>query len=130
MNKDAIRFSASFYKHLSPRISSLPQILNQARTTDLIVLTFSTSSQPLPCFYIFPLSLCFSPPRATCISSSPCFTYPIHLLKFSCSWVYGELSIKSMTAVMLLEVPCTGGWIGSRQKGSHMNSSSCTLRDY
>lgn len=31
MNKDAIRFSASFYKHLSPRISNLPQILNQAQ---------------------------------------------------------------------------------------------------
>lgn len=31
MSKDAIRFPASFYKCLSPRISCLPQILNQTQ---------------------------------------------------------------------------------------------------
>lgn len=33
-----------------------------------------------------------------------------------------------MTGVMVLEVPCPGGMVGSRQKGSHVNSSSFTLR--
>lgn len=83
MNKDAIRFPASFYKCLSSRKGDplSPKSLIKPRTIDLIVLIFLTSIQPLQCFYIltslltsmsflFFLCLCFSRPTTTCISSS------------------------------------------------------------
>lgn len=142
MSKDAIRFPASFYKHLSPRISCLPQILNQTLNNRSHHFHLS-NFQPAPTMFlysypsihfhvlsVFPLSPCFSPPRATCIFSSPHLIYPTHFLKFACSWIYGEVTIKSITPVMLLEVPGTGRWFGSRQKGPHVNFPSYTLRHY
>lgn len=130
MSKDAV------WLHLISAFSQeypvSPKSLVKPRTIDLIILSnfqpvstmylYSYSSVHFHVLSVFPLSPCFSPPRATCISSSSHTIYPIHFFSFSCSWIYGEVSMKSMTAVMLLEVPCSGGWIGSRQKGSHVDS--------